>query len=404
MVKMEELEPLFQELEENYKYLHRHPELGFQERMTSEFIMEKLTSYGIEGRKAARTGIIADIKGTKPGKTVAIRADIDALPIEEKWEGEYRSEHAGKMHACGHDAHTAMLLGAARYLAGHREIIQGRVRLIFQPAEEGASMETMEEMGKEGGSAKGGAASMIAFGALEGVDACFALHVNPLYPVGSIYIPRERFAASSDIFEIKIQGKGGHGSAPENAVDPTGALAALISAVNAFPARELSALSSCSLSIGTIRSGEAWNAIPDSAVITGGLRTFSNETRNFVFSRLEEIADGICRAHRCSAQVTRIEGYAPAVNSVEISSKMMETAEMCFGEENAVALEEPMMGSEDAGYYFQEVPGGMGWLGAMPEDEPAALHNPGFHISLKTLPYGSLFHINMALNYLNTMD
>ena len=293
--------------EENFDFavqtrrrFHAHPELSNQEHETTQYIIDQLEQLGIPYIRPAETGVIAVIRGKQPGKVLGIRADIDALPIEEKWEGEYRSEHAGKMHACGHDAHTAMLLGAARYLAGHREIIQGRVRLIFQPAEEGVSMETMEEIGKEGGSAKGGAASMIAFGALEGVDACFALHVNPLYPVGSIYIPRERFAASSDIFEIKIQGKGGHGSAPENAVDPTGALAALISAVNAFPARELSALSSCSLSIGTIRSGEAWNAIPDSAVITGGLRTFSNETRNFVFSRLEEIADGICKAHRCS--------------------------------------------------------------------------------------------------------
>lgn len=401
MVKLEELESLFQEMEENYKYLHRHPELGFEEAVTSEFIMEKLKEYGIEGRRAARTGVIADIHGEKAGKTVAIRADIDALPIEEQWDGDYRSEYAGKMHACGHDAHTAMLLGAARYFSEHREQIQGTIRLIFQPAEEGASPETMEEIGKEGGSEKGGAASMIAFGALDGADACFALHVNPLYPTGSIYIPRDRFAASSDIFEIKIQGKGGHGSAPESAVDPTGALAALISAVNAFPARELPALDACSLSIGTIKSGEAWNAIPDSAIITGGLRTFSNETRDFVFRRLGEIADGICRAHRCSAQVTRREGYAPAVNAVEISAEMLEVARNCFGDENAVVLKEPMMGSEDAGYYFQEVPGGMGWLGAMPEDGPVAPHNPGFHISLEALRYGAMFHINMALDYLN---
>lgn len=401
MAQMKDIEAFFPELEENYKYLHQRPELGFEEHETSAYILQKLTEYGIEGKQVARTGIIATIEGCAPGKTVAIRADIDALPIEEKCDLPYRSRNGGRMHACGHDSHATMLLGAAHYLSQHRAQFKGKVRLIFQPAEEGFDMKVLQEVCKEGGDPRGGAASMIAFGALEGVDACFALHVNPAYPTGSIYIPENRLSASSDIFELTIQGKGGHGSAPESAVDPTGALAAVITAFNALPAREVAALDSCSLSIGVVRCGEVWNAIPDSAYVQGGLRAFSNEMRNHVFQRLEEIANGVCAAHRCTARFIRHEGYAPTINAPEMVREMTAVSGEIFGAENVTLMKNPMMGSEDVGYYFQKVPGAMGWLGAMPEDGPAVAHNPSFHINLGALRYGMLFHINMALDYLN---
>ena len=404
MVTMDKIQWLFPELEENYQYLHQHPELGFEEQITSAFIAQKLDEYGIPYRRVARTGIIADIAGEYPGRTVAIRADMDALPIQEQCDLSYASKCPGKMHACGHDAHVAMLLSAARYFGGLCGQFRGKIRLLFQPAEEGASMETLAAVAAEGGSAKGGAASMIACGALEGVDACFALHVNSMYPTGTFYIPRDRFSASSDIFELTIQGKGGHGSSPENAVDPMGALAAVIAAYNALPAREISALDSCSLSIGAVKSGEAWNVIPDSAYLTGGLRTFSNELRDKVFRRLKEIAEGICAAHRCTATFLRHEGYAPGINTPELAEEMLAQARKVFGEGNAVLLEKPMMGSEDAGYYFQEVPGAMGWLGSMPDDGPVANHSPLFQISLKSLRYGVLLHINMALDYLERTE
>lgn len=401
MAQMKDIEAFFPELERNYKHLHQHPELGFEEYETSAYILQKLSEYGIEGKQVARTGIIATIEGSAPGKTVAIRADIDALPIEEKCDLPYRSRNSGRMHACGHDSHATMLLGAAHYLAEHRDQFKGRVRLIFQPAEEGFDMKVLQEVCKEGGDPRGGAASMIAFGALEGVDACFALHVNPAYPTGSIYIPTDRLSASSDIFELTIQGKGGHGSAPESAVDPTGALAEVIAAFNALPAREVAALDSCSLSIGVIRCGEVWNAIPDSAYVQGGLRAFSNEMRDHVFRRLKEIANGICAAHRCTAHFIRHEGYAPTINATKIAQEMAAISEGIFGTENTHTPKTPMMGSEDVGYYFQQVPGAMAWLGAMPEDGPVSPHNPSFHINLNALRYGILFHINMALDYLN---
>ena len=401
MIGMQDIQAYLPELEENYQHLHQCPELGFEETETSAYILKKLAEYGIKGKQAARTGIIADIPGSAPGKTVAIRADMDALPIEELSGVSYASRNEGKMHACGHDSHVTMLLGAAHYLKEHPELFRVTVRLIFQPAEEGFDMNVLREVCKEGGDMRGGAASMIAFGALEGVDACFALHINSSMPVGTLGVPEELFSASSDIFELTIQGRGGHGSAPEDAVDPTGALAAVIAAYNALPSREVGALDSCSLSIGAIRCGEVWNAIPDSAYVTGGLRAFSNEMRDHIFQRLREIAEGICAAHRCTAQFCRHEGYAPGICDREMAQVMSRVGREVLGGENVTMLPKPMMGSEDVGYYFQKVPGVIGWLGGMPEAGPVPQHNPHFKIDLNALPYGMLVHIAMALDYLN---
>ena len=401
MIGMQDIQAYLPELEEIYQHLHQCPELGFEETETSAYILKKLAEYGIKGKQAARTGIIADIPGSAPGKTVAIRADMDALPIEELSGVSYASRNEGKMHACGHDSHVTMLLGAAHYLKEHPELFRGTVRLIFQPAEEGFDMNVLREVCKEGGDMRGGAASMIAFGALEGVDACFALHINSSMPVGTLGVPEELFSASSDIFELTIQGRGGHGSAPEDAVDPTGALAAVIAAYNALPSREVGALDSCSLSIGAIRCGEVWNAIPDSAYVTGGLRAFSNEMRDHIFQRLREIAEGICAAHRCTAQFCRHEGYAPGICDREMAQVMSRVGREVLGGENVTMLPKPMMGSEDVGYYFQKVPGVIGWLGGMPEAGPVPQHNPHFKIDLNALPYGMLVHIAMALDYLN---
>ena len=189
MIGMQDIQAYLPELEENYQHLHQCPELGFEETETSAYILKKLAEYGIKGKQAARTGIIADIPGSAPGKTVAIRADMDALPIEELSGVSYASRNEGKMHACGHDSHVTMLLGAAHYLKEHPELFRGTVRLIFQPAEEGFDMNVLREVCKEGGDMRGGAASMIAFGALEGVDACFALHINSSMPVGTLGVP-----------------------------------------------------------------------------------------------------------------------------------------------------------------------------------------------------------------------
>lgn len=402
MVEMKDIESLFAEMEENYKHLHQCPELGFEEQETSAYIMQKLNEYGIQGKQIARTGIIATIEGGQPGKTVAIRADMDALPVTEESGVPYASKKEGLMHACGHDSHVTMLLAAAHYFQEHRAQLKGNVRLIFQPAEEGFKPDTYAAAVAEGCDPKGGAASMIKFGALEGVDACFALHINSSLPIGTLGVPKERFSASSDIFELTIQGRGGHGSAPEASVDPMGALAAVIAAYNAYPSREVAALDACSLSIGMVKAGSVWNVIPDSAYVTGGLRAFSNEMRDHTFQRLEEIANGICAAHRCTAKFSRSEGYAPGICDRAMSEEMQKVGRTVLGEKNIIVQEQPMMGSEDVGYYFQQVPGVIGWLGGMPVGgTPIPQHNPHFKIDLNALRYGALFHINMALDFLN---
>lgn len=402
MISIEQIQDLFPELEENYKYLHQHPELGFTEKVTFEFVVKKLTEYGIEAKRLGRTGVIATIQGGQPGKTVAIRADMDALPIQEECDLPYKSQVEGKMHACGHDAHTAMLLCAGQYLNEHKDELNGSVRLIFQPAEEGpASMDLLAEIAAEGGSNLGGAASMVKYGALEGVDACFALHVLSANPVGTFGITHDRATASSDVFELTIHGKGGHSSMPNTAVDPLGAMAAIIEAYNALTAREIDPMDCCTLSIGAVKAGEAWNVIPDSAYMTGGLRAFSNNTRDYIFKRLKEIAEGICTAHRCTATFVRHEGYAPTINAPEISMEMLEVGKKLFGEDKVVMIDKPMMGSEDVGYYFQEVPGGFGWLGSAPAEGPVPQHNPKFRVALEALHNGVLFHVNMVQDYLN---
>ncbi|SHI83838.1 amidohydrolase [Dethiosulfatibacter aminovorans DSM 17477] len=402
MIDSKEIAAIEEEMIENYKILHKNPELGFEEYETSKFILKKLSEYGIEGRQIAHTGVVATIEGDKPGKTVAIRADMDALALTEEAKVDYKSQKDGLMHACGHDAHVAMLLGAAKYLARNGDKFCGNVRLIFQPAEEGARPDAFKVAIENGASELGGAASMIKHGALEGVDACFALHVMSNMEKGVFGINRGRAMASSDVFELDILGKGGHGSAPDSAIDPVGALSAILAAFNQFPSRELSALNTCVLSVGTINTDSSWNIIPDKIKVTGGVRTFDNELREVVFQRLPEIAEGICKAHRCKAEFSRIKGYSPTINDVEIAERMVDVAGSCFGEENVYISDVPLMGSEDVGYYFQEIPGALGWLGVKESSiEPVVAHNPRFRIDLGALKSGVVFHVNMAMNYLN---
>lgn len=402
MVELKEIVAFEEEIVENYKVLHKNPELGFEEYETSKFILEKLSEYGIKGEQIALTGVIATIEGAKPGRTVAIRADMDALPLSEEAEVDYKSQNRGLMHACGHDAHVSMLLGAAKYFANNKDKLCGNVRLIFQPAEEGARPEARIAAVENGASELGGAASMIKHGALEGVDACFALHVASHMEKSMFSINRGRAMASSDIFELAICGKGGHGSAPDSAIDPVGALSAILAAYNQYPSRELSALDTCVLSIGTINTDSSWNIIPDKIKVTGGVRTFNNDLRERIFERLPEIADGICKAHRCTYEFKRVKGYTPTINDVEMAEKMSYVANKCFGEDKVNVSDIPLMGSEDAGYYFEKVPGAIAFLGARNmKIDPVAAHNPCFQIDLDALKYGVLFHVNMVIDYLN---
>jgi len=388
-----------------YKEMHQYPELGFMEKKTAKFIGKKLKSYGVEvrsdlGREGfCDTGVLGVIKGEKPGKTVVLRADIDALPIEEASGLEYSSKVEGVMHACGHDAHASMLLGAAKFFAENKHLIEGEVRVIFQPGEEGPAPEKLQDFMKIG---KGGADQMIEEDVLQGADACFGIHVIPTLPTGELMVQKKEAMASTDMYKIEVVGQGGHGSAPHLAVDPVPAVADILGALNVFPAREVDPLESCVLSVGTINTpSSSWNIIPERVEISGTFRTFSSTVRENIAKRIGEISENIAIAHRCKAVYTRFKGYNPTINDEKMVKLVRESAEKYL---QRVHLEEkPFTGGEDFGSYLRKVPGALIWLGCgIPEEKnPVFAHNPGFKVDLNALIFGVQVHINTSLAYLN---
>ena len=246
----------------------------------------------------------------------------------------------------------------------------------------------------------GGAASMICAGALEGVDMCCGLHVNAMAPVGTVAYSRGRAAASSDRFELTVHGRGGHGGSPHEAIDPTLAAAEIIQAYSALPAREFSPLENCVVGIGTINTDSSWNIVPDWVRISGGVRTFNLEVRERICKRLEEIAQGICAAHRCTAEFVRHVGYMPMICDADSAEFMRSVAAELLGE-NAVIESPPTMGSEDMGYYLQKVPGAFMMVGIHDSQEkPYPQHSPYFRVPLDSLGVGVLLHINNAMEFL----
>jgi amidohydrolase len=388
MVSVNDVRVCGEEAENCFKYLHRHPETGFEERETSKFIAQRLESYGFEKIRTGvgKTGVVADLVAEGALKTLMLRADMDALPLQEVTGLDYASEVQGKMHACGHDAHTSMLLGAAKYLISHRDKLRGSLRFVFQPAEEGP--------------VPGGAAVMIEEGVLEGVGACLAAHVSPLYPVGTIMVQARESMASTDKFTVVIRGRGGHGAMPHAAVDPTPALAELLSAINLLPARELDPLDACVVTVGTINTvSSAWNVIPGVIELAWTFRSFSPDVRETVNRRLEELAKGICIAHRCTAEYVRDKGYEPTINDPNMVDFVLRTAAKFLGKEHTELYPKPFMTGEDAGAYFREVPGALIWIGCTADLRPDIpnLHNPAFKVDLETLPIGVAVHVNNAL-------
>ncbi|MCI8515071.1 MAG: amidohydrolase [Lachnospiraceae bacterium] len=396
MISLSELTHLENEVQENYMVLHRHPQTAFHEHWACDFIYQELTRYGIKAEKVVATGVVGWIPGEKPGPTVALRADIDALPIQESSDVLFSSENPGVMHACGHDAHAAMLLGTAHYFANNRDKLAGNIRLIFQPAEEGMNPETRKIAVLNNGDEKGGAASMVKLGYLNPVDRFYALHVDPELPVGVLSVCKDRAMASCDRFELTVQGKGGHGSSPEGAVDPVGALAAILAAYNALPSREFSSLETVVVTVGTVNTVSTWNAIPDSVRITGNIRTFDTGICARVIKRLKELAEGICLAHRCTADFKNTCMAIPAINNPDEAARMAKTADRIFGKGCGILAEKPRMSSEDVGYYLNAVPGAFAFFGCgFPEQENAPLHSPKFRVNPDALIRGVQLYANL---------
>ena len=365
--------------------LHRVPERGFQEYKTQKIITDALDEIGVS-YTTERTWVIGLIEGALPGDTVGIRADIDALPVDEPQGCPFRSEHEGMMHACGHDAHTAILLGAAKVLAGMRDRLHGKVKLLFQPAEE----------------TEGGAEPMVKAGAMENphVDRVYGLHVMPRLPLGVVETRTGTLNASTDTVRLTIHGKSGHGAYPESGADAIVCAAQVICALQTLVSRNLSPLSSAVLSLGMIEGGKAGNIICDEVRIRGTLRTANSEIRAMMKKRIREVAEGVSLAMGCHAEVSIQSGYAALVNDAAEAARIRRVAARLFGEENSVEKAEPSMGGEDFSFFSDCAPGAFFHIGCiLPEEMPApALHAREFHLDERCLTVGALMHVALVLD------
>jgi amidohydrolase len=385
----EEASKIFDWLVEIRRDLHAHPETGLQEVRTSAKVAEHMKELGLEVKTGiATTGVVGLLKGGTPGRTIAIRADMDALPIKEETGLPFASQNEGVMHACGHDAHVAMALGAARVLCGMREHIRGNVKFIIQPAEESF----------------GGAGDMVEEGVLEDpkVDAIIALHVDARESTGKLVIKDGPIMASADVFMVSINGKGGHASEPQGCVDPIHIAAHAITAMQTMIPRTLDARDPAVVSVCSIQAGTAFNVIPDCAHFGGTVRALSVEKREEMPERLEGIIRGIATTFGAEYDFSYIRGVPVTSNDPGVTELMKNVATELWGTGGVVEKEKPMMGSEDYSYYVEKVPGAMGFLGASKgggEQYPA--HHPKFDIDERCLPFGVELHSATAIKFLN---
>jgi amidohydrolase len=366
---------------------HQHPELALQEFNTAKKVEKVLKEFGIETRMVVNgTGVVGKLKGSKPGKTIALRADIDALPIQEESDVSYKSKNPGVMHACGHDAHAAMLLGAASILCGMRKVLSGTVCFIFQPAEETGE----------------GAKKMVEEGAIDGVDGIIALHVNSSLDSGTLGYYRGPIMAAGDFFDVKITGKGGHGGMPHLAIDPIIIAANAISALQTIVSREIDPIESAVVSICKMEAGgKAYNIIPDSATFGGTIRSHNPELREYLPRRMREILDGVVLAMRGHYEFHLTERFPVTINDDRMTSFVAKIARDVLGEDRVFEMK-PLMGSEDFSYYLQKVPGSFVFFGTKSAGKRAIYphHHPRFDIDEDVLPTGAALYAAIALEFL----
>ncbi|XP_042483600.1 IAA-amino acid hydrolase ILR1-like 4 [Macadamia integrifolia] len=369
--------------------IHENPELGYEEFETSKLIRGELDKMGIPYKHPfAGTGVIGYV-GTGRPPFVGLRADMDALPVQELVEWEHKSKVPGKMHACGHDGHVAMLLGSAKILQEYRDNLQGTVALLFQPAEEGG----------------GGARKMIEDGALENIVAIFSLHVSTELPVGSVASRPGLIRAGSGFFEAVISGKGGHAAMPHHTIDPILAASDVVVSLQHLVSRETDPLDSQVVSVAKFKGGSAFNVIPDAVTIGGTFRALSNERFMQLEQRIEEVITKGAEVHRCSAKVDFLEDkksfYPVTVNNEELHEHFRNVAGDMIGVEK-VKVMKPTMGAEDFAFFAEVIPGCNYFLGMKDETKGplASNHNPNFILNEDSLPYGAALHATLTIRYL----
>lgn len=368
------LERVFDDVIRWRRRIHEHPELGFAEDRTSALVENTLKAAGIKTTRVAKTGIVGVLAGAKPGKTVALRADMDALPLDERSGEPFSSKVAGVMHACGHDAHTAMLLGAAVSLAAQRDELAGTIKFLFQPAEEGP----------------GGALPMIEAGAMRdpAVEAVMMLHVSPTLPAGALATRYGAMSASCDDFAITIHGRGGHAAYAHGAVDTIPIAAEVVGALQRIVSREIDPMRSVVISVGVIRGGYRRNIIADQTVLEGTIRCLDEDVRATIPVRLERIVKGICEAHRATYEIEFEFGYPSVFNSPPLVDRIRSI--LSAAGTTVADLPEPSMGAEDFAYFAQAAPGcylrlGVGFPGVT---DPPMTHSSEFRLDESALAAG----------------
>jgi amidohydrolase len=356
--------------------LHAHPETAFEEKRTSDIVAAKLEEFGIEVHQGlATTGVVGTLS-TGPGPSIGLRADLDALDVNELNDFDHKSTRDGKMHACGHDGHTAMLLGAARYLAETRKF-KGTVQFIFQPAEEN----------------EGGGRVMIEEGLFEKfpVDVVYGMHNWPGQEAGLFAVTNGPLMASFDIFKLTISGRGTHGGMPHRGIDPIPVAAEIISALQTIVSRTIDPIDSAVVTVTQVHAGNTWNIIPDNVLLCGTARSFNPEVQDVQELAIRRIANGICQAHDCKLEMMYQRRYPPTINETEATKAAARAAADVSGVEKIITDPTPSMGSEDFAFMLNEKPGCYVWIGNGPVEGGCMLHNPNYDFNDDILAIGASY-------------
>jgi amidohydrolase len=371
------------------RQIHASPELGLDLPQTTAAVLASLADLPLEyARSRATTGLVARLRGGRPGPSVLLRADMDALPMPEDTGLPFASQAPGRMHACGHDAHTAMLASAARVLAGRRDELAGDVLFFFQPGEEGFA----------------GARIMLGEGLFDPsqVKRAFALHIDPRIPVGRLVSRPGALLASADSFQIALTGRGGHASMPHDALDPIPVACEIVTALSSFVTRRIDAFDPVVISVTKIAAGTTGNVIPESAELLGTIRATSARARELAQSGLRQIAEGIASAHGAKATVTLLQGYPVTVNDAEQTAFAQQVVTDLLGERGFTSLRSPLMGAEDFSYVLEQIPGAMLFLGVRPADSSlcAPCHSNRMVLNEEGMAAGIAVHAALALRAL----
>jgi amidohydrolase len=386
-----EIQALQSELVSLRRQIHQRPELGFAEKITADLIQKKLQEWGIQYQSGiAGTGIVAILQGKKTSfdlRGLAIRADMDALPIQEENEVEYRSQHPGCMHACGHDGHTAIALMTARYLSQHRENFAGTVKIIFQPAEEGP----------------GGALPMIKAGVLQNpdVEAIIGLHLWNNLPLGTVGLRSGPLMAAVEQFDVKIQGRGGHGAMPHQTVDALVVASQVVSALQSIVARNVDPLDAAVITVGKLQAGTARNVIADTAHLNGTVRYFSPKFNGYFRQRVSELVTSVCAAYGATCEINYVEFYPATINDERITELVRAAAIEVVDTPLGIVPECQTMGAEDMAFFLQQLPGCYFFLGSANVDLGLAYphHHPRFDFDETALMVGVEIFARCVENY-----